>query len=32
MRKKLYILAALAIASVSCDSDMLEFNPTDSGS
>ena len=32
MRKKLYILAALAIASVSCDSDMLEFSPTDSGS
>ena len=32
MRKKLYIIVAAAIAAVGCDSDMLEFNPTDSGS
>ena len=32
MKKKLYILAVLSIATISCNKDMLEFNPTDSGS
>lgn len=32
MKKKLYILAVLSIAAISCNKDMLEFNPTDSGS
>ncbi len=32
MRKKIYIFAAIALTTVSCDSSMLDFNPTDSGS
>ena len=32
MKKKIYMLALAAIAAMSCNKDMLEFNPTDSGS
>lgn len=32
MKKRLYILAIAVFAAFSCNSDMLEFNPTDSGS
>ncbi len=32
MKNKKYVLAVLAFAAVSCDSSLLEFNPTDSGS
>ncbi len=32
MKNKIYIFAAIALATVSCDNSMLDFNPTDSGS